>query len=467
MNHHSRERILIKGAYVLSQDQEHGEFVGDVLVADGKIAEIGFDLQAGNARIIDGRSHALLPGFIDTHRHAWEGALRGLDPSWTYAEYRDHVQIGLGPHLDPEDVHIGNLAADLMSLNAGVTAVRDESHIMNSPQHADAAIAAHWESGIRSVFAYGWPSTEAESWQFGSERPHPADIRRVRETLLSDDSARVTLAAMLRGPELSTMEIAVPDIRLARDLGLQISMHIGLGEWGIQQQAVRKLNDAGLLGSDMLFIHACTSTDEELRMIADHGGQVSVASSIEVNMPGLGQPATNRMLAAGLRPSLSLDVETSAAGDLFGAMRAALSYQQLMRAGATGLMEKDYASLPVFDSRDLLTFATINGAIANGIEDRTGSITVGKDADLILIRLTDINMLPATDVAAAIVTGAHAGNVSHVMVAGNMLKSNGVLLYDHNIEELAAQSRDRIYRKAGLTRPGQAPKLAPRLPEEV
>jgi cytosine/adenosine deaminase-related metal-dependent hydrolase len=455
MGQNSADRTLIKGAYILSQDDKLGEFTGDVLVVDGKIVEVGREIFVEDASIVDGSNHALLPGFIDTHRHAWQGALRGLDPSWTYAQYRNHVQIGLGPHLDPEDVRIGNLAADLMSLDAGVTTVRDESHIMNSPAHADAAITAHWTSGIRAVFAYGWPSTEAESWQFGSERAHPADIRRVRETVLSDDTARVTLAAMIRGPELSTMEIAAQDIRLARDLGLQMSMHVGLGEWGIQQAAVRKLNESRLLGSDMLFIHACTSTDEELRMLAQHGAQVSVASSIESFMPGLGQPATNRMIAAGLRPSLSLDVETSAAGDLFGAMRAALVYQQLTRAGAGGPMERGLSSLPTFDSRDLLAFATINGARACGIDDRTGSITPGKAADLIMIRLTDNNLLPATDVAATIVTAAHAGNVTYVMVDGKVAKAGGALLQNHGISELAAASRDRIYRRAGLSKPGR------------
>jgi len=461
MNGSSSTRVLIKGAYILSQDDEHGEFVGDVLIVDGKIAQVGPDLADDTAEIVDGAGHALLPGFIDTHRHAWQGALRGLDPSWTYAQYRNHVQIGLGPHLEPEDVRIGNLAAGIMSLDAGVTTVRDEAHIMNSPAHADAAIAAHWESGIRAVFAYGWPSTEAESWQFGSERAHPADIRRVRENVLSDDTARVTLAAMIRGPELSTIDVAAKDISLARDLGLQMSMHVGLGEWGVQQAAIRNLNDSKLLGSDMLFIHACTSTDDELRMLADHDAQVSVASSIEAFMPGLGQPATNRMIAAGLRPSLSLDVETSAAGDLFGAMRAALVYQQLTRAGAGGMMERDLQTLPTFDSRDLLAFSTINGARACGIDDRTGSITVGKEADLIMIRLTDTNLLPATDVAATIVTAAHSGNVTYVMVAGKVMKSNGVLHQTHSIAELAEASRDRIYHRAGLAKPGRKDATVP------
>ena len=93
------------------------------------------------------------------------------------------MQIGLGRHFEPRDVHIGNLAANLMSLDSGVATVRDESDISNSPEHSDAAIAAHRESGNRAVFDHGRPSTEAEQWQFGSDRTHPADIQLLRNVL--------------------------------------------------------------------------------------------------------------------------------------------------------------------------------------------------------------------------------------------------------------------------------------------
>lgn len=96
--------------------------------------------------------------------------------------------------------------------------------------------------------------------------------------MLSD--ARVTLNAMLRGPELSTPDVSEQDIRLARELGLRISMHVGLGEWGAEQQAVRQLEEAGLLASDMTFIHLCTSTDEDLRMLAARGATASVAGEV-------------------------------------------------------------------------------------------------------------------------------------------------------------------------------------------
>ncbi|MFI5755588.1 amidohydrolase family protein [Streptomyces sp. NPDC051569] len=447
------ERLLIKGAYLITEDDRLGELVGDILVVGGKIHAVGPDLRDERARVIDGTGRAVLPGFIDTHRHTWQGALRNLGPAWTYKEYRSEIQIGLGQHFEPEDVLVGNLAADLGAIDSGTTTIRDESHIMNSPEHTDAAIAAHWQSGIRSVFDHGWPSTEAEQWQFGSSRTHPEDIRRVRNEVLADDSARVTLNAMLRGPELSTPDVAAQDIRLARELGLRISMHVGLGEWGAQQQAIRTLSDSGLLGSDMTFVHACTSTDEELRMLAAHGASVSVASSLEVFMPGLGQPATNRLLAAGIRPSLSVDTETIVSGDMFGVMRSTLAYQQLVMAGAAGPMDLAGTALPTFDAADLLSFATIEGARACGIDDRTGSLTPGKEADLIMIRLDQANMLPATDVAASIVASGHAGNVELVLVAGEVLKADGRLLEDHDIHARAAQSRDRLFRAVGRPLP--------------
>ncbi|WP_097868724.1 amidohydrolase family protein [Streptomyces sp. rh34] len=455
MSHNERrnkERVLLKGAYLMTQDDRLGDFVGDVLVADGRIADIGRNLHDDRARVVDGTGNAVLPGFIDTHRHNWQGALRNLGPAWTYEEYRRNVQIGLGQHFEPRDVHVGNLAADLMSLDSGVTTVRDESHISNSPEHSDAAIAAHWESGIRAVFDHGWPSTEAEQWQFGSSRTHPADIRRIREEVLSDDSARVTLNAMLRGPELSTPDVSGQDIRLARELGLRISMHVGLGAWGAEQQAVRQLAESGLLGADMTFIHLCTSTDDELRMLAAHGATASVAGALEVFMPGLGQPATNRLLAAGIRPSLSVDTETIVSGDMFGVMRATLAYQQLVLAGAAGPLDRA-PGLPTFDAADLLSFATIEGARAAGIDDRTGSLTPGKEADLIMIRLDHANTLPATNAAATIVAGGHAGNVDLVMVAGDVLKENGVLKAGDTVFDEAAASRDRLFHAAGLPLP--------------
>ncbi|WP_205856434.1 amidohydrolase family protein, partial [Phytoactinopolyspora endophytica] len=320
--------------------------------------------------------------------------------------------------------------------------LRDESHIQNSPAHTDEAIRALQDSGIRGVFAYGWPSIDSNKWMLRGEATHPEDIRRIREQVLTDDTALVTLQAMLRGPELSTTEVSAADIGLARDLGIRSSMHVGNGPWGPQLRGIGSLGQAGLLGDDLLFIHCCTSDDEELKMLADCGAGASVSAAIEAVMPGLGAPATGRLLKFGIRPSLSIDTEATVAGDMFNVMRAALSAHNV----GVSLAPEEYADLPTFTPRDLLEFATIAGAKASGLDDRTGSLTVGKDADLIVFRLDEFTTVPSADIAASIVGAGHPGNVETVLVAGRAAKWNGQLTHPDldSIRAQAEKSRDRL-----------------------
>ena len=435
-------RILIHGAHLLTQDPALGTFTGDVLIDDGRIREVGANLDATGATVIDGTDRAVLPGFIDTHRHTWQGAIRQTGIGWDFAHYRKYIQLTWGPEFTPDDVYIGNLVGALGALDSGITTLRDESHIQNSPAHTDQAIRALQDSGIRGVFAYGWPSIDSNKWMLRGEATHPEDIHRVREHLLPDDDARVTLQAMLRGPELSTLEVSAKDLALARSLGIRSSIHVGNGPWGPQYRGIGSLGEAGLLGEDLLFIHCCTSDDDELRMLAECGAAASVAAAIEAVLPGLGVPATARLLAHGIRPSLSIDTEATVAGDMFNVMRAAIAAHGI----GLSLQPEIYGELPAFTPADLLSFATIEGARASGLDHKTGSITPGKDADLIVIRLDDANLAPANDIAGSIVGAGHPGNVETVMVAGRIVKYRGRLTHvdlDH-VRAQAIASRERL-----------------------
>ncbi|PHV66978.1 amidohydrolase family protein [Williamsia muralis] len=436
-------RILIQGAHLLTQDDTIGDITGDVLIDDGRIVEVGVGLDATGATVINGTDRAVLPGFIDTHRHTWQGAIRQVGTGWDFPKYRQHIQVTWGPQFTPDDVYIGNLVGALGALDAGITTLRDESHIQNSPEHTNSAIAALRDSGIRGVFAFGWPSIDSNKWMLRGEATHPEDIRRVRTDLLADDDALVTLQAMLRGPELSTLEVTTKDLQMARDLGIRSSMHVGNGPWGPQFRGIGSLGDAGLLGEDLLFIHCCTSDDEELKMLADSGGHASVSAAVEAVLPGLGAPATGRLLAHGIRPSLSIDTEASVAGDMFNVMRAALSAQNV----GISIDPGTYDTLPAFTPADLLAMATIEGARASGLDHKTGSITPGKDADLIMLRLDDANLLPANDIAASIVGAGHPGNIDTVLVAGQVRKYQGRLvgLDLTGIRRRAEASRDRLF----------------------
>lgn len=436
-------RILITGAHILSQDPQQPDGVSDVLIEDGKITRIGQVLDAGDAQIIDGSGQALLPGFVDTHRHTWQGAIRQTGIGWDFGNYRKFIQNTWGPKFTPEDVYIGNLLGAAGALDAGITTLRDESHIQNSPDHTDQAIAGLQDSGIRGIFAYGWPSIDSDKWMLSGTLTHPDDIRRVRRDLLADDSALVTLNAMLRGPELSSIDVSAQDVALARDLGIRMSMHVGNGPWGPEFRGIGSLHDRGILGADMLFIHCCTSSDDELARLRDAGASASVSAAIEAALPGLGAPATARLMNAGIRPSLSIDTEASVAGDMFNVMRAVISSHGL---GVT-YQPEIYGKLPLPTAADVLSFATIEGARASGLGDVTGSITVGKAADIILINLRDANLVPANDPTASIVGAGHSGNVTTVIVNGAIVKQDRKLV-GIDLRRLttdAEHSRDRLF----------------------
>ncbi len=437
------ERLVLRGATVLTQDPQLGTVQGDVLVEGGKITSVGPEAVSGGATVLDLRGKVLMPGFVDTHRHTWQGAIRQTGIGWDFLSYRRYIQNTWGPVFAPDDVYVGNLVGAYGALDAGITTLRDESHIQNSPAHTDMSVAALKDSGIRAVFAYGWPSIDSDKWMLRGEATHPQDIRRVRRDLLPDDDALVILAAMLRGPELATPEVTSADVALARELGIRISMHVGNGAWGPMFRGIGTLAELGLLGEDMLFIHCCTSDDDELRALADSGAHASVAAAIEAALPGLGAPATGRLLAHGIRPSLSIDTEACVAGDMFNVMRAVISSHGL---GLT-FQPEIYEALPAATPADLLEFATIRGAEACGLGHKTGSVTPGKDADLIVIDVKDANLLPANDLAASIVGAGHPANVETVMVAGRIVKQDGQLV-GIDMDKLRARavaSRDRLF----------------------
>ena len=442
----SARRRLVRCRHVISMDGRLGDLAGgEILIDDGRIAAVGTNLEFGDAEAIDASTMVALPGFIDVHRHTWQTAVRHCAVGWDLSAYQQNVQGVVGNHFTPEDAYIGNLLGALSAIDAGITTLRDESHVQNSPEHTNELIRALKDSGIRATFAYGWPSTNASEWLLESTRTLPDDIRRVRTDILSDDNALVTLNAHLRGPELSTIKITRADVKMARELGLRISMHMGTGEFGQRFHGIAALEKANLIGPDMTFVHCCTSNDAELDMIARTGATACVTPAVEATMPGLGAPATGRLLAHGVRPSLGIDVEVGTAGDMFNVMRAALMSERLQQTLLGDQGPQGVAITP----HDLLEFATVQGAIACGLANQVGSISPGKQADIILVRGDDLNLVPGNDWAGSLVAAGHAGNIDTVLIGGQVLKRGGRLTHT-GIEDVLARARASGTRLLGL-----------------
>ena len=440
-------RTLIKNAYVITMDPALGDLEdADILIEGTRIAEIRQGIEAEADEVVDASGMVATPGLVDTHRHMWQGVLRNSEPDTDLGGYLERILGEFATGYRPQDVYAGNLLGAVTAVNSGVTSILDWSHISRTPDHANEAIRALRDAGLRAVYAHGSDPTEPDSAGPDTTVPHTADIRRVREEHFSSDDQLVTMAMALRGPDFASYEMTRGDMRLARELDIPISVHVGVAEFGPVRRSVAWMHEEGLLGPDITFIHCTRCSDEELRMIADCGATVSVASTIEMQM-GHGIPPFDRLEAAGIRPSLSVDVETSAPGDMFAQLRGS-HYVSRMLANERRAAGED-VSLP--STRDALSWGTIEGARALGVDDRTGSLIPGKEADLVIYDLDTLNMIPVNDALGGIVLGAEAANVSWVFVAGRVLKRNRELVGVDldQLSRLVHESRDELYQHVG------------------
>jgi cytosine/adenosine deaminase-related metal-dependent hydrolase len=440
-------KFLLRGGFLVTLDDTLGDFTGDMLVADGKVEALAPQIDPGDAEIVDVSDYLVAPGFVDSHRHVWQSPIRHTGLDWDLPRMFVELFKRFGPNFRPQDVYAATLFGRLAALDAGVTTLLDWAHIQNSPEHADAALRALHEAGGRTVYAHGQPGIEPERWMKESTLPHPADIRRLRERALPGDDGLVTLAMAARGPEFTTIETTEGDVRLARELSLRVTIHIGLGSNGPKYRGVERMHARNLLGPDITFVHCCNCSDHEFRLMADTGTTASVSTQIAALCSGFGLPATGRLLASGIRPSLSVDSEMSVSGDMFTEMRAALAAERMLVLNDLQPPKRP----PSITARDVLSFATREGARTVGLGDKVGSLTPGKSADLILVPRQALNLAPMGDPVASLVLGGHAGNVEAVLVAGRAVKWGGRMLCcdpRHAVAQLE-RSREYLYAKVG------------------
>ncbi|WP_435213968.1 amidohydrolase family protein [Streptomyces sp. bgisy034] len=437
-------RTVLRGGHVLSMDPDIGDLPqGDVLIEDGRIAVVRPDISA-DAEVLDMTGRIVIPGFVDTHRHTWEASIRNVAPDATLDDYFVDILDTFAPLYTPEDVYAANLAGALECLNAGITTLVDWSHINNSPEHPDAAIQGLAESGIRAQYAYGSANTSLADYWFESKIAIPGDdVRRIRGNHFSSDDGLLTMALATRGPGFCLNDVVTAEWALARELDIPITVHVAMGRLAGRFGMVKQLNDLGLLGADTTYIHCCYLSEEEWRMVADSGGTVSIAPQVELQM-GHGWPPVMTAVEYGLRPSLSTDVVTTVPGDMFTQMRAAFGAE---RARVNADCWK--ANMPVpetmLTARQMLEFATLNGAHVAGVEDRTGSLTPGKRADVVAVDATALNVAPVHDAAAAVTLSADVSNVDTVIVDGVIRKRDGRLVADvDRARRLVQESRDRL-----------------------
>ena len=432
-------KLLIKGGTVVSMEPaSEASSIKDILVQDDCIAAVGNINNPDADEVIDATGHIVLPGLIDSHVHTWQTGLRGIASDWTVPQYMRAMHRGLATHFKPEDIYIANLVGALSKINAGITTFVDWCHNNPTPDHTDAAIEGLIESGARALFLHGSPKPDPQPGQrHFSEIPMPrGEIRRLLEGPFAKQNHLVSLGLAALGPQYSTPKVCEQDYRLAQDYDLIISAHTAGGPM-LSPGTFEKLIKLGLIDNRSNIVHANNFDDELLKALVEAEANFTVTADVEMQM-GFGTPVTGRLRALGSPLTIGSDVEPAVPGDMFNAMRFTMNVQRNLDNIAALSRGETLPDTATITCRESLEWVTINGAQMMAMQEKIGTISPGKQADIIILNGNHLNLFPVNNAINTVVRYAGPADVDTVIIAGNIAKRDGKLLFNSLREKKVA-----------------------------
>ena len=418
-------RTLIRGGFVITMDDGLGNQPDtDVLIGtDGRIEAVGHGLDPAGAELVDARECLVLPGFVDTHRHMYSGMARGTGDGLSYGDYFQQVILDYAQGYTPDDTYMAVRLGMAEAIESGITTMHAWEHNLLTPEHAARSLQALRESGLRGRFSYGPPNVPMSL--------NTADVLQLRDAAFEKASdgryftpdGRIQLGIACRGIELADESIWRPEMEFARSQNLPVTGHF------MAPEHIDDLHKAGMLGPDLVGVHAVDAGKRQAQMLAETGTPISISHGGN-GRAGVGWSDPVLLRDAGARICISLDSLSGCdSGDFFTLMR--------MMVVGTRAIQRDPGAYPV---ATMLREATIGGAEALGIAGVTGSLTPGKAADIIVLRTDTLNMTPLTNPVAQVVLSAQPRNVHHVWIDGIPRMTAGRLAGD-SAAEIVAEGR--------------------------
>jgi 5-methylthioadenosine/S-adenosylhomocysteine deaminase len=453
-------KTLIRCGWIVSLDDAIGTIRDGAILVDGnRIAAVGRDIESEADAEIDARDMIVMPGLVNAHLHTFQAGLRGIGSEWLGPDYFRYLYGDMSPRFTPDDNYLGNLLGALNQLDQGVTTLFDYCHNLSSLEQAERSIDGLEEAGIRAVFGFGNgkpPRHIAEPFPPEDRRHSRQSVLTLRNGRLARDDALVTMALAMSGPHWGTWNVTVYHVHLARELGLLASSHVTRPHAkAVVPDGYDRMAAEGLLGPDHNLVHCNHLTHDELERLVDTGASVTSTCTNELHDHPV-FPAVGRVHAMGALPSIGIDVEAMVLGDMWREMQMALLFARNQAIKDLAARSAPPERIP-FRSIDGLLWATRGGARALRLEDRIGSLTPGKKADLVMLRATDLNLFPVHDPVYAVVEQSHTGNVDTVMVDGLVRKRHGKLTFDAALlrrkQDALAESAARLMHEAGF-KPG-------------
>jgi 5-methylthioadenosine/S-adenosylhomocysteine deaminase len=434
-------RTVFKGGTVITMDANVPNLeTGDVLVEGERIVAVETGIKAEDAEVIDAANAIVLPGLVDAHHHAWLGVMRRMMPDVDdLFAYIALVAETLGSAYRPQDMYQSTKLTAVASLDAGITTIIDACHNSRSPEHTDAALDALELAGIRALHMVGAPMDKKAS---PVHLPH--DLERLAANWNGSGDGNLVQVGLFGQLDLQAWKVA-------RRLGLRI-----LTEFiGDLARLGPEFAEQGVLGTDNIFNHCTRIPQQAWKLFSDAGVNVTVNPRSDA-LFGFDDDtfAYQQAINHGLTPALGIDLDTAFGSDMFGEMHALFSQQRSAMRYRKFRGEAGFAA-PI-SVEAVLEAATVNGARAAGLERSIGTLTPGKQADIIMVRADGIGVFPATNAIGTVVQAVGRSDVETVMVAGQFRKRDGKLIGVDMAKLRAdiAASRDHLFGATGY-RPGR------------
>jgi 5-methylthioadenosine/S-adenosylhomocysteine deaminase len=416
----------------------------DRIVAVGATGELEAKFQA--AETIDARDCAVLPGLIDAHMHTPLAIVRGV--AQDVAHWMQRALAPYSRYIAPEAALAGSRLNVLEALKAGTTTQVDYTRPFEgwAEFFAQLGVRARLTPTINAL-----PPGGMAGWKVGDLYPFDKDAGQkaidAAVTFAKDwhgaAGGRITVMLGPQAPDMLPQDQLLQVKRIAEREGLMIHMHVAQGDREIEQMLQRfgqrtpaYLNELGYLDDQLLAVHLTEATDEEAALLARSDARMALCSGSIGIIDGIVPPAKAFRDAGGLVALGSDQASGNNCNNIFNEMKLTALFNKIRY--------RDPSVMPAWDA---LRMATIEGAQAIGLGDEIGSLEVGKQADLILVDLTALNLSPVLEapirnIVPNLVYAASGHEVKTVMVAGQVLVRDGIVLTaDEEAVRAEAQSQ--------------------------
>ncbi|MBA7601096.1 5-methylthioadenosine/S-adenosylhomocysteine deaminase [subsurface metagenome] len=429
--------ILIKDGYIITMDAQRRILErGSVAIKGDKITAVGKDVQERADTVIDARGKAVLPGLINAHTHLSMTLLRGVADDMPLMEWLETKIWPIEKNLTAQDSYLGALLGCLEMIKSGTTCFADQYFFMQ-----DVARAVE-EAGLRAMLSYG-------IIEMDDPKRRESELRAGEKLVKTCQGAAGGRIQTMFGPHAAytcSPECLMQVKELAKKYKVGIHTHISETQDEVDKitkkygkRPVEHLDSIGFLGPEVLAAHCIWLTEKEIAVIRKQGVK-PVHNPVSNMKTASGVAPVPEMLAAGIPVALGTDGAASNNSlDMFSEMKFAALLSKAHKLDPTAL-----------PAQVVLEMATINGAITLGLQDKIGSLEVGKKADIVMVDMKKPHLAPLHNVISHLVYSAVGGDVDTVVVDGKVLmRERGVLTLEEVkvLEETQKVADDLLARR--------------------